>query len=82
MTHDLIRTKVMFLSLLSSEERMRFLADALAKVEAQVPVLQRRLEARREAGDEWDVFAYSGMLQMTRARGRWLAGIEKELRSE
>ncbi len=82
MSHDAVRTKVVFMSLLSRDERRRFFSDARAKVEAQLPVLQRELENLRQEGDEWDLIACRGMISTMRARIRWLAGIEKELSSE
>lgn len=81
-THSLdpIRTRVYFLNALDSEERLRFVDDALEQTNRYLTVVKADCAARRRAGALMQHHGARGVLHEVRARIRWLRDLRRALR--
>ena len=72
---DPIRTRLLFVGLLSDLERSRFLAGVTAQLEEHVAELRGVEKAMRATEDPILLLAARGSLQVARARQRWFGEV-------
>ena len=79
---DPIRTRMFFLGTLPAEEWEAFLADAEARIRADMDTIRQECESLRQKGEILNALATQGGLRAQEARLQWLAEVRRELGKE
>ncbi|MCP4546915.1 MAG: PadR family transcriptional regulator [bacterium] len=76
---DPLRTRILFLSALTSKQRLAFLAEAESVLTEELKVYLADLTLKRNGGSELEVIATEGAVAITRARRNWLRSARRHL---
>lgn len=76
---DPIRTRVLFLDLVTPSQRKRFLKQAENALSAEIDTARHDLKQKKAAGSRWEVYATEGALAVLRARRHWIRGLVQQL---
>jgi DNA-binding PadR family transcriptional regulator len=69
---DPLRTRARFLGILPSDDRQRFLEDAIGRLHQHIAVIRADCRNRKASGDVFSYFTARGALLSCSARLRWL----------
>ena len=79
---DPLRTRVLFLKILSPRQRQRFVEDARQRLVGEIAATEQLIQEHTQEGDEFGAWGARGALGVLRARQEWLAALQQHLTGE
>jgi DNA-binding PadR family transcriptional regulator len=76
---DLIRSRMYFMRILSTTERLSFVDRISARLKELLIACEAKVQAYREAGDPFSTLAMEGAVEETKARIAWLERVKATL---
>lgn len=76
---DPIRTRILFLDLVTPSQRRRFLREADAALGTEIDATLHDLDQKKREGSRWEVYATEGALAVLRARRKWVRGLARRI---
>jgi DNA-binding PadR family transcriptional regulator len=77
-TYDPLRSRVPYLGVLTTAERLAFLREAERALREQIPHLEKRLESYMALGDQFGALSVKGARRLLQARLEWIIEMQTE----